>query len=449
MNSSQITLSFPVVGGKTVEARFDGGDVTSDAGLLLLAEADRKFGITEAVASTMEDRRQQAKVEHPVAEMARTRIYGVALGYSDCNEMDTLRHDPAFKVSCGALPQDAALASQPTLSRFENAVTARDVKQMRVALARAVLKQVPTDLTVAILEVDATDDPCHGQQQLELFNGYYREHCYVPLLVHLVEPSGRRHLLFTLLRPGNASSGKGLPGTMREVIKLVREHLGKQVPILVRADGGFGTAKFIEFLESQRVSFVLGLPSNAALTGAAVPTHLKAAAGYWFYGDGYRVFGEFRYAARTWPRQRRVVVKVEMTQGAFNPRYVVTNIKVGEPEEIYEFYCARGEQENRIKEFKLDMDSGRTSCSRFQANQFRLLIHTAAYALMNGMRGLLRGTAWQKAQLGTLRLRLLKVGARVVESARRVWFHLPTSYPNQRDWVHLMNRLREGCTAGG
>src|SRR5579872_5432502 len=239
---------------------------------------------------------------------------------------------------------------------------------------------------------------------------------------------------------GNASSGKGLAGTMREAIKLVRERLGKQVSIIVRADSGFGNARFIEFLQSQRVSFVLGLPSNEALTRLAVPSHLQAAAGYWFYRDGYRVFGEFQYKAKVWHHHQRVIVKVEITQGSFNPRYVVTDL-TGEPEEIYAFYSARGEQENRIKEFKLDMDSGRTSCCSFQANQFRLLIHTAAYALMNGIRGLLKGTAWQKAQMATLRMRLLKVGARVVESVRRVWLHLPTSYPNQRDWQHLWQKL--------
>lgn len=441
MTSLQMTLDFPAVSNKEVVVSFDGGDVTSDAGLLLLREVDRCLGITMALCSSIEDRRQPGKVEHPIEEMVRARVYGVAQGYSDCNDMNTLRYDPALKISCGRLPQEDPLASQPTLSRFENAVNAREIKQARVALARQVLQQVPKDLPAVVLEVDATDDPCHGDQQLQLFNGYYGEHCYVPLLVHLVEPNGRRHLLWTLLRPGNTSSGKGLAGSMREVIRLVREHLGKQVAIMVRADSGFGNARFIEFLESQRVSFVLGLPSNAALTRLAVPTHLQAAAGYWFYRDGYRVFGQFEYAAKVWRRQQRVIVKVEMTQGSFNPRYVVTNLREGEPEEIYSFYSARGEQENRIKEFKLDMDSGRTSCSKFQANQFRMLIHTAAYALMNGMRALLKGTAWQRAQMGTLRLRLLKVGARVVESVRRVWLHLPTSYPQHKDWQHLVQQL--------
>jgi Transposase DDE domain group 1 len=232
-------------------------------------------------------------------------------------------------------------------------------------------------------------------------------------------------------------------GTMREVIRLVRERLGTKVLILVRADSGFGTGRFIDFLFKERVEFVLGLPSNAALTRLAERAFLRAAVGYKFKGEGFRVFHEFSYSARkNWSESHRVVVKVEMTQGTFNPRYVVTSLKEGDPEEIYECYCARGEQENRIKEFKLDIDSGRTSCSRFTANRFRLLIHTAAYALMNGMRKLLAGTSWQKAQIGMLRLRLLKVGARVVESARRVWVHLPTAYPNQKDWEYLVSKLQ-------
>ena len=445
MKSSQSLLQFPAVCGKEVVASFDGGDITSDAGLLLLGEADRQMGITEALVSAMEDRRQAGKVRHRLEEMLQTRVYGVAQGYSDCNDMDRLRYDPAFKVSCGMVSGEEALASQPTLSRFENSVSAGELKQMATALARKVLEQVPATTRVVTLEVDATDDPCHGQQQLRLFNGYYGEHCYVPLLVHLVEPGGRRHLLYALLRPGNASSGKGLPGMMRAAIRLVRERLGKKVGVLVRADSGFGTGKFIDFLSSQRVDFVLGLPSNAILTGLAVPAHLRAAVGYKFEGEGYRVFDEFQYAAKKgWAQRRRVIVKVEMTQAAFNPRYVVTSLREGDPEEIYEFYCARGEQENRIKEFKLDMDSGRTSCSRFTANRFRLLIHAAAYALMNGMRGALAGTAWERSQMAEIRLRLLKVGARVVQSSRKVWFHLPTAYPNQKDWEHLIRRLREG-----
>jgi hypothetical protein len=327
-------------------------------------------------------------------------------------------------------------------------VTAKELKRAASALGRKVLEQVPQSSRLVTLEVDATEDPCHGQQQLRLFNGYYDTHCYVPLMVHLVEPNGRRHLLVSLLRPGNASSGKGLVGLMREAIGLVRERLGPKVLIVVRADSRFGIGRFIDFLVSQKVYFVLGLASNRVLTGRAVGAHLRAAVGYQFKGEGYRVFDEFEYAAKkTWSQPHRVVVKVEMTQRAFNPRYVVTNLHEGEPEEIYEFYCARGEQENRIREFKLDIESGRTSGSRFLANRFRLLLHTRAYALMNGLRGLLAGTSWERAQMGTLRLRLLKVGARVVESTRRVWFHLPNSYPSKGLWELTISRLR-GMRAG-
>ncbi|MGH7869303.1 MAG: IS1380 family transposase, partial [Candidatus Dormibacteraceae bacterium] len=332
MRDSQLTLDLPAVSGKEVAVRFDGGDLTSDAGLVLLREADRRLGITEALVSCIEDCRQQAKVEHPVEEMVRARVYGIAQGYSDCNDMNTLRHDAAFKVSCETLPSESPLASQSTLSRFENAMTARDLKRARVDLARAVLRQVPANTKVMILEVDATDDPCHGQQQLELFNGYYREHCYVPLLFHVVEPGSRRHLLWSLLRPGNASSGKGLPGTMREILRLIRERLGTKVRILVRADSGFGNGKILELLNSEQVDFVLGLPSNAALTKLAVQAHLRAAVGYKFHGEGYRVFETFEYAAKPWSKKHRVVVKVEMTQHAFNPRYVVTSLPGGSAE---------------------------------------------------------------------------------------------------------------------
>ena len=194
MNVSPTCLPFPAVSGKSITVAFDGGDITSDAGLLLLSETDRRFGITEAMVSSMEDHRQPGKVQHSLEEMVRTRVYAVAQGYSDCNDIDRLRADPSLKLSCSVLPSGKELASQPTLSRFENAVSARDLKRIASALARQVLEMVPADTPLVTLEVDATDDPCHGQQQLELFNGYYREHCFVPLLVHLVETDGRRHL---------------------------------------------------------------------------------------------------------------------------------------------------------------------------------------------------------------------------------------------------------------
>jgi len=447
MSSFHASLNFPPIAGKDVVACFDGGDVTSDAGLLLVSQTDQRLGFSEALQSEMQDRRQQGKVEHPQLEMLRARIYNIVQGYSDCNDMDTLRYDPALKIGCGVLPGGASLASQPTLSRFENSVTAGELKRMERRLAQQILQGVPADTRLVTLEVDATDDPCHGQQQFELFNGYYREHCYVPLLVHLVLPNGRRLLLMTMLRPGNSSSGKGVVGMLREAIRLVRERLGRKVLIIVRADSGFGTGRIIDFLSSQKVGFVLGLPSNSILTGKAERAHLRAAVNYKFEGEGCRVFDEFGYSARSWAQSHRVVVKVEMTQRSFNPRYVVSNLWEGDPEEIYEYYCARGEQENRIKELKLDMDSGRTSCCSFQANRVRLLLHTAAYALMNGLRGALAGTVWANAQMGTLRLRLLKVGARVVESHRKVWFHLPTSYPSKGLWQHLISQLQGSAPA--
>jgi hypothetical protein len=442
MSSLQIPLDFPAVHGKDVVAQFDGGDVTSDAGVLLLRELDDRLGLTQAIAGNIKDKRQQSKVVHPLEEMIRTRLYAIAQGYPDCNDMDTLRFDPGLLVSCGVLPSERALPSQPTLFRFDNMPTAKELRNMRVDLARAIMQDVPEETRRVIIEVDGTDTACHGTQQLSLFNGYYKKHCYVPVLVHLVEPDGRRRLLMVVLRPGNAGSAKGVTGILREVLKLVRERLGNRVQILVRADSGFGNARVIDFLTGAKVLFVLGLPSNDVVTRLAERAHLRAATQYWFYGNGLRVFDSFKYAAKTWGREHRVVVKVEITQGELNPRYVVTNIRLLQPETIYDFYCQRGDQENGIKEFKLDLAGDTTSCHRFLANQFRMFLHTAAHALTDGLRGLLKGTPWEKLQIGTLRLRLLKVAARVAETHRKVWFHLPSSYPHRAYWHHVMEQIR-------
>lgn len=442
MSSLQIALDFPAVHGKDVVAQFDGGDVTSDAGLLLLKEVDDRLGLTRAIFEGIEDKRQQSKVVHPLEEMIRARVYAICQGYPDCNDMDALRFDPGLLVSCGVLPSRRALPSQPTLSRLDNMPTAKELRQMRVDLTRAILRDVPKETRGVIIEIDGTDSACHGAQELALFNGYYDKRCYVPLLVHLVEPSGRRRLLMVVLRPGRAGAAKGATGILREAFKLVRERLGKRVEIVVRADSGFGSAKVINFLVSEKVYFVLGLPANNVVTGLAERVHMRAAVQYWFKGNGLRVFDSFQYAAKTWGQEHRVVVKVEITQGELNPRYVVTNMKHLTPQAIYEFYCERGDQENGIKEFKLDLAGDTTSCHDYLANQFRVFLHTAAYALMEGTRGLLAGTDWSKLQAGTLRLRLFKVSARVVESHRKIWFHLPTSYPYQAYWQHIVKKLR-------
>jgi hypothetical protein len=442
MDYSLSELVFPAVANRDIVARFDGGDLTTDAGVLLLAQADKKLGLIHAMAGVVCDKRQQGKIRHGLEEILAERIYAIACGYEDANDLDTLKDDPALKVACGRRPQtQPALASQPTISRLENAMSRKDLLRMGMALAQRVIAQLPADTKEVILDVDATDDPCHGQQEGECFNGYYDTHCYLPLHLHLTGPDGQQRLLASLLRPGNAAYHDGLFGLLRRAVRLVRARFAK-VQIVLRADAGFGYADVLAFCEAQGLDYVLGLKSNARLAVLCTPVQMDACLKYRWAGEGCREFAEFAYKAGSWPHLRRVVVKAEITQGELNPRFVVSNL-MGPPEQLYQFYCERGDQENRIKELKLDLVSGRTSCHRFVANQMRLLLHAAACVLLATLQAAAAATRLAQAQIGTLRLRVLKVAARVVESCRRVWFHLSSSYVDKRTWAHLNRRLSQ------
>ena len=382
MTDSCFDIVFPAACGREVVCRFDGGDLTSDAGLLLVAEADLKLGLTESMAGVISDRRQQGKVRHSVLELLRERVYAIAGGYEDVNDLD----------------------------------------------------------------VDDTEDPCHRQQELEFFNGYHGGHCYIPLYIHLTAEDSRQWLLGTLLRSGNSCAAKGLLAALRIAVRLLRDRF-PDVAITVRGDSAFGIWDVMKFCEAMGLGYVLGLNRNKALDRLSTPVQMDTALKYKWEGDGCREYGEFGYKAKTWDGERRVIVKSEIPidRDELNPRFVVTNLTQMTPEEVYAFYCRRANQENRIKEMKLDLASGRTSCHRFLANQCRLLLHTAACALMGVLQEALSGTRWAAAQVGTMRLRLLKVGARVVETCRRIWFHLPSSYTEQEIWRHIRVRLAEGA----
>ena len=442
MSNSLPGLYFPSVPKHNVIASFDGGDLTSDAGMLLLTLADEKVGLLSSLSKCITDRRQRGKVQHRVEELLKARVYSIASGYEDANDLDYLRSDPALKVACGRCPKSQAdLASQPTFSRLENCVTSKDLFRMGLTLATQVIAQLPADTTEVVLDVDATVDPCHGQQQFELFNRFYDTHCYLPLLLHVTGSDQRQRLLTSLLRPGNASYKTGLFGILRHAVRLVRARF-PDAKIILRADAGFGFNDVLRFCDKHKLTFVLGLKGNPRIAVLSTAVQMDACLKYRWAGDGCREFGEFAYKAMSWPSLRRVVVKAEITRGALNPRFVVCN-RSDSPEEVYDFYCNRGDQENRIKEMKLDLLSGRTSCHSFMANQMRLLMHTAACVLMNCLQEAAAGTAHAKAQIGTLRLRLLKVAGRVVESCRLVRFHLPTSYPFQEAWAHMHRWLSQ------
>jgi len=442
MADSAQMLLFPAVAGKEVTARFDGGDITSDGGALLLAQADRKIGLVKAMAEQIVDVRQSAKVQHSLPTLLRQRIVGIACGYEDANDFDYLASDPALKLACGRAPQSGQdLASQPTLSRLENGVDRKDIYCMALAIAGRVVSQLPKKTKRIVIDIDAYEDPCHGQQELEFFNAHYDSHCYLPLAVFITPDDGIQRLLGAVLRSGKGGNA-GVRAVIRLAVEIIRERFPK-IKIILRADAGFGNAQVLRLCDKLKISYCLGLGSNVRLQTLSTHTQMQACCRYTFAKHEWReegvcrVFGRFDYKAGSWKRKHNVVVKAEITQGALNPRYIVTDLYKRTPKKAHAFYCGRGDAENRIKEFKLDMAAGRTSCHRFLANQFRLLLHVAAAVLMSTIQVAAKATELARAQAGTLRLRLLKLGARVVETTRRIWVHMSSSYPSQAAWYQI------------
>jgi len=445
--STLLDLEFPAVSGKQVTARFDGGDITSDCGVLLLAAADRQLGLIDVIAASITDRRQSSKVAHDLPTLLRERVFAIAAGYEDANDLDTLRYDPALKLACGQAPRSgASLGSQPTISRLENCASRKDLMRMGKALASQVVASLPATTKCVTLDVDAMEDPCHGQQEFEFFNAFYDSHCYLPLLLFLTDEDGRQHLLGVLLRGGKPGN-KGVRFMLSYAVQLLRDRFA-DLKIVLRADAGFGHDANLRLCDKLGINYVMGLSGNRRLHMLSTDIQMQACCKYtfgkahWLERGICREFGRIEYKAGSWDKKRTVIVKAEITRGQLNPRFVVSDLPADDPEELYKFYCARGDRENRIKEFKLDLAGGRTSCHRFLANQFRVILHAAANVLMGQIQQAAQNTRWEKAQAGTLRLRILKVGARVVESVRRIWLHLSSSYPDREAWYTIHNALR-------
>lgn len=438
MTACSPALTFSPLATKPIVVTADGGALTSDAGALLLEQVDRYLGLTQALAQCLPERRTSTRVHHSVLALVRQRIYQICLGYEDANDANWLRLDPALKLALGKAPSAPHLASQPTLSRLEQTVGWRECWKLSEALVACFVQQhqagPPTRLVV---DVDATDDPTHGQQELAFYHGFYETHCYLPLLVFAqVEGQGEQHLLAAVLRPGNAHAGKRAMAILRQVVTRLRQAF-PQCQLELRADSGLALPEVYDGCEALGLPYTISLPKNERLLRLAAPWLKDAQAVYEETGETARRYGEMRYAAESWPVARRVLVKAEvMAQGA-NPRFVLTNRTDLDPEDHYRFYCQRGDPENRIKELKEGLHMDRLSCHRFWANQFRLLLHAAAYVLFQALRRALAGTELAKAQVSTLRLRLLKVGARVRESVRRVWVQLPQAYGGIIYWRRL------------
>lgn len=436
----QLTLSLPgltPVFGKDVIARFDGGRLSSDGGVLLLRELEARFGIAATLAGCLPDRRDPAQVSHDRADMIRARLFAITCGYEDCNDLDELRIDPAFKLACGRLPESGDdLMSQPTLSRLENLPSWRDLARMGLRMIDLFcdsFSQAPAAIT---LDIDDTDDAVHGTQQLALFNAFYGEHCFQP--VHIFDAATGKPLV-SLLRPGKTPSGKEAAAIMGHVIKRLRRNW-PGVHILWRGDGHYAAPEVLDLLEEQGCSYVLGLGGNKKLQAMAQPwckdvETRRARAGK----DKLRRFFQRGYQAGSWRKERRVVARVEVTERGSDTRFIVTNLEGRRAKHLYEkVYCQRGRAENLIKDMKLYTRSDRTSCHRWQANQFRLFLHMGAFWLLHGLRALApRRSPWRGATFETLRRAFLKIAVRISELRTRITIALPSAYPHKKMLILL------------
>jgi hypothetical protein len=429
------------LGSRTLTASFDGGSISSDAGLILLGEVDKSIGLTKRLAACVKDDRDQSKVRQSVQAMLIQRIFGIACGYEDCNDHDALRSDPMLKISAEREPLSGEdLASQPTLSRLENSVGAKELWRMEEALLDMFITNHRMEPPVRIvIDADATDDPAHGQQEFEFFHGFYGCHCFLPLLVYLSADGGEQELVAAALRPGNVHAGHRLVSVLKRLVSKLAA-VFPETELIFRGDAGMALPAVYDYLEEEGLLYLISLPKNDALLRLAEPFVEEARLAFEETGEKVRHFGEFLYRAKTWEHERRVIVKAEVLPKGENPRFVLTNSQ-GAPGDLYEEYVDRGDVENRIKELKDDLFSGRTSCHSFLANQFRLILHASAFLLLAAIRRTLSGTEMAKAQAGTIRTKLLKVGARVRETTRRIWVKMPDSYPHKDLWTIAFWRL--------
>ena len=428
------TIEFTRCKRRKVEANFGGGEITSDAGVMLLSEADKKLRLTQRIAPLLNDPRCQGKCNHSMLDLLRQRVYAIALGYEDLNDHDTLRTDTALQTAVG---RDNDLSSRSTLCRFENWVNTDSLWHISSSLVDVFIesfKQRPKEL---ILDFDCTDDPVHGHQIGRFFHGYYDCNCFLPLYVFC-----GKQLLGAYLRPSNIDPAKGAWA----ILRLLCERFRKQWPgvrIVFRADSGFCRHRMLNWCDRNDIDYIVGIAKNSRLLEKAEALMHEAHIMFVVEGEKQRLFGDFEYAAKSWKYARRIIAKAEHSGRGSNPRFVVTNL-VGDEKELYDrVYCARGEAENRIKEQQLDLFSDRTSCMNWLPNQLRVLLSAVAYTLVEAVRRLaLSATRLANARCQTIRLKLLKIGAVVTRNTRRVRLMLSSAYPNQELFKLAAHRLR-------
>jgi hypothetical protein len=440
-DTTTLPFWFPAVSRKKITAAFDGGRLTADGGVLLLALAERRLGIAQRLAAVFPDRRDPSRIVHAVDEMIRARIFAIACGYEDADDLDHLRFDPAFKLACGRLPDtDRDLCSQPTLSRLENAPRLRDVVRLTDALVEQWIASDQRPPVSVTLDIDDTPDVVHGSQQLSLFNAHYDERCFLP--IHVYDTATGRPVA-VVLRPGKTPSGVEVRGHLRRLVRRIRR-CWPTTRITFRGDGHYARPEAMVWCEEHGISYIFGLTGTRPLArkveeaADAIRTDRALAD-----KPVVRGYAETRHRAKSWDRERRSVARIEATRLGLDIRFVVTNLTIGSPAWIYDsFYCARGQAENLIKLHKTQLASDRTSCRSALANQVRLVLHTAAYWLMLTVRDAVpKVQDLAVAEFATLRLRLVKVAARITETASRVRIALASSCPEADLFRGLANAL--------
>jgi Transposase DDE domain group 1 len=421
-------LHLAPVGSKAVELDFDGGRLSSDAGIVVLKDIDDQLGLTHALAAVLADRRDVRRIHFTPEDLLKQRVFQIAAGYEDANDATTLRDDPIFKLMLDRLPESGApLASQPTISRFENRVSRTELYRMALVLLEQFIASYDSPPRLIVLDVDDTEDRVHGHQEHARYDSYYGGYCFMPL--HLYEGlSGR---LMTTILKAKRFTGTQMLAVLKRVVKRLRTAWPDTL-LIVRGDSHFAYPEVMQWIEEHpEISYVTGLTSNAVLQGLAREVVEQAKRAYACSGRKVTRFHSTRYQAGTWAHSRRVVIKVEVSEQGVNTRFVVTDMEQARTQVLYQrIYCARGQAENEIKDHKLYLKSDRTACHRFEANQFRLFLHSAAYVLLETFRReVLRTTQWASVTMETIQLRLLKLGARVQECKDRIKISLPSSCP--------------------
>lgn len=432
-NDALETIRLRGANKKHIEVSFDGGDITSDGGVILLRQADKNLRLCEQLSKILKDPRDQGRVEHSLLSMLKQRIFGIALGYEDLNDHDYLRKDPAIK---SAVDQEKVLASTSTLWRMEQNADRGAMAKIHELLFNIFIKSFNKPPGEIVLDFDATDDTIHGKQDGGHYNGYYRNYCFLPLYVYCGD-----HLLVGYLRPSNQDGAKHSWAILSLLVKKIRA-VWPDTKIVFRGDSGFCRHKMLAWCDRKDIEYVVGIGKNNVLLSLAEPYISRAKEYFDHTQEEQRIFAELKYGAKSWGRERRIILKAEELKKGSNPRFLVTNSN-DDPQTLYEkMYCARGDMENRIKEQQLDLFADRTSCHAWWPNQLRMLLSAMAYVLISYIRKIgLASTKMSKSQPGTIREKLFKIGAAIVSNTRRIRFLLSSWSPYQEIFLQALSKL--------